>query len=180
MVTLRGRKGHLGQIPSGALGGRGERCWGTHIMMDQGTVWHSNLCQLFPHRGYIFVEFAILLFLHSNIGLHEVSLPVTSVEFFSQCLDFLCLVFNRGDVGLDEVFDYFLKEWLFRSRFEHESCVLGRKDNTPTTTPRSGLSFKTCSSFTTSSNNSGVSAFIWLRPSISSVARANLESRSSR
>jgi len=32
------------------------------------------------------------------------------VEFFSQCLDFLLLVFNRGDVGDDEVFDYFLEE----------------------------------------------------------------------
>ena len=42
-----------------------------------------------------------------NVGLHQ---TVTSMEFFPQCLDFLFLVFNRGDVGDNEVFDYFLKE----------------------------------------------------------------------
>ena len=47
-----------------------------------------------------------------NVGLHQVSLPVTSMEFFSQCLDFLFLIFYCGDVGDDEVFDYFLEEWL--------------------------------------------------------------------
>jgi hypothetical protein len=43
-----------------------------------------------------------------NVGLHQVSLPVTSIEFFPQCLDFLFMVFNCGKVGDDalvEVFD---------------------------------------------------------------------------
>jgi hypothetical protein len=83
----------------------------------------------------MFVEFAIPLFLQStlhkeqelhersrskltrwethdtsNIGLHQVSLPVTFAEFFPQCLNFLLLFFNRGDVGNDKVCDNFLKK----------------------------------------------------------------------
>jgi len=85
----------------------------------------------------MFVEFAIVLFLQYtlrterelhegsrkketqwethdtiNVRLHRISLTVTFVEFFPQCLDFMFLVFNYGearDDALVEIFDCALK-----------------------------------------------------------------------
>ena len=89
------------------------------------------------------------------------------MEFFPQCLEFLFLFFNRGEIGDDaviEVFDCFQKGFLFGCRFKCDSVRIGfrKQRNMLTTMACSGFPFATCPSFILAffKLRTGVSVFI--------------------